>query len=104
MSEDALSRATRINDVVAQWRKKLAGEPNALQIIELLSANPFITATGAARRLSIAFTTAQRAIQRLEQKRVVRRTTDARRNRVYCAQELLDILEEPAQLKPISSV
>jgi cell filamentation protein, protein adenylyltransferase len=104
MSEDALSRATRINDVVAQWRKKLAGEPNALRIIELLSANPFITATGAARRLSIAFTTAQRAIQRLEQKGVVRSTTDARRNRVYCAQELLDILEEPAQLKPISSV
>jgi len=104
MSQDALSRATRINDVVAQWRKKLAGEPNALRIIELLSANPFITTTGAARRLSIAFTTAQRAIQRLEQKRVVRRTTDARRNRVYCAQELLDIFEEPAQLKPISSV
>jgi len=104
MSEDALSRATRINDVVAQWRKKLAGEPNASRIIELLSANPFITATGAARRLSIAFTTAQRAIERLEQKRVVKRTTDARRNRVYCAQELLDILEEPAQLKPISSM
>jgi Fic family protein len=104
MSEDALSRATRINDVVAQWRKKFAGEPNASRIIELLSANPFITATGAARRLSIAFTTAQRAIQRLEQKRVLKRTTDARRNRVYCAQELLDILEEPAQLKPISSV
>jgi Fic family protein len=104
MSEDALSRATRINDVVAQWRKKLAGEPNASRIIELLSANPFITATGAAHRLSIAFTTAQRAIQRLEQKRIVKRTTDARRNRVYCAQELLDILEEPAQLKPLSSV
>jgi len=104
MSEDALSRASRINDVVAQWREKLAGEPNASRIIELLSANPFVTTTGAARRLSIAFTTAQRAIQRLEQKWVVTRTTDARRNRVYCAQELLDILEEPAQLKPISSV
>jgi len=104
MSEDALSRATRINDVISLWRKKLAGEPSASRIIELLSANPFITATGAARQLSIAFTTAQRAIQRLEQNRVVRRTTDARRNRVFCAQELLDILEEPAQLKPISSV
>jgi Fic family protein len=101
MSEDALTRATRINDLVAQWRKKLTGEPNPSRIIELLSANPFVTATGAASRLTIAFTTAQRAIQRLEQKRVVKRTTDARRNRVYCAQELLDILEEPAQLKPI---
>jgi Fic family protein len=104
MSEDALSRATRINDVVAQWRKKLASEPSASRIIELLSANPFITATGAARRLNIAFTTAQRAIQRVERKRVVKKITDARRNRVYCAQELLDILEEPAQLKPFSSV
>ena len=104
MSEDALNRATRINDVVVQWPKKLAGEPNALRIIELLSANPFITATGAARQLSIAFTTVQRAIQRLEQNRVIRKTTDARRNRVYCAQALLDILEEPAQLKPIASV
>jgi Fic family protein len=104
MSEDALNRATRINDVFVQWRKKLAGEANALRIIGLLSANPFITATGAARQLSIAFTTAQRAIQRLEQKRVIRKTTDARRNRVYCAQALLDILEEPAQLKPIAWV
>lgn len=58
MSEDALSRATRINDVVAEWIKNLTGEPNALRIIELLSANPFLTATGAARRLNIAFTTA----------------------------------------------
>ena len=104
MAEDALSRATRINDVVARWLKQLAGEPNALRLIELLSANPFITVTGAARHLSIAFTTAQRAIERLERKRVVRKTSDARRNRVYCAQALLDILEEPAQLKPISSV
>lgn len=104
MAEDALSRATRINDVVAQWLKKLAGEPNALRLIERLSANPFITATGAARQLSIAFTTAQRAIETLEREQVVRRTSDARRNRVYCAQALLDILEEPAQLKPISSV
>lgn len=102
MSEDALSRATRINGIVAQWQRKLAGEATntPMRVIELLAANPFVTTTGAARQLEVAFTTAQRAIERLERRGIVQQTTDARRNRVYCARALLDILEEPAQLKP----
>lgn len=105
MSEDAVSRATRINDIVAQWQKMLAGEPTntPLRIVELLAANPFITTTGVTRQLGVAFTTAQRAIERLERNGVVQQTTDARRNRVYCARALLDILEEPAHLKPIAA-
>jgi Fic family protein len=100
MSEDALNRATRINDILAQWRYKLAGESTntPLRVLDLLSANPFITTTGAARQLQLAFTTAQRAIERLERNNIVQRTTDAKRDRVYCAQQLLDILEEPAHL------
>jgi Fic family protein len=102
MSEDALSRATRINDVLAQWQGKLAGESTStpLRVVELLSANPFITTTGAARQLKLAFTTAQRAIERLERNNIVQQTTNAKRDRVYCAQALLDILEEPARLTP----
>ena len=105
MSEDAVSRATRINDIVAQWQKILAGESTntPLRIVELLAANPFITTTGVTRQLGVAFTTAQRAIERLERNGVVQQTTDARRNRVYCARALLDILEEPAHLKPIAA-
>lgn len=102
MSEDGVCRATRINDLLAEWRKKLAGESTntPLRVVELLAANPFITTTGVARGLELAFTTAQRAIERLERREIVQRTTDAKRNRVYCAQELLDILEEPAHLGP----
>lgn len=102
MSEDALSRVTRINDIVGSWKTQLAGEATntPLRMIDLLSANPFITSTGAARQLGVAFTTVQRAIDRLERNAIVQPTTDARRNRVYCARLLLDILEEPAQLRP----
>lgn len=105
MSEDALSRATRINDLLGEWRAKLAGQPTntPLRVIDLLAANPFLTITGAARNLDLAFTTAQRAIDRLEQYGVVQRVSDAKRDRVYCAQALLDILEEPAQLIPASA-
>jgi Fic family protein len=101
MSEDALNRATRINQLLAQWQKKVSGESsnNPLRVVELLGANPFITTKGAADRLGIAFTTAQRAIWRLERARIVKQVGDAKRDRVYCATALLDILEEPARLK-----
>lgn len=104
MSEDAVSRATRINDLLAEWRSRLANESTntPLRVVELLSANPFITTTGVAHQLKLAFTTAQRAIERLEQNDIVRQTTDAKRSRVYCAQALLEILEEPAHLTPLA--
>jgi Fic family protein len=102
MSEDAVSRATRINDLLAQWRRKLASESTntPLRVIEILAANPFVTTTGVAHQLKLAFTTAQRAIERLEGNDMVQQTKDANRSRVYCARALLEILEEPAHLKP----
>jgi Fic family protein len=105
MSEDALSRARRINGLLAEWQRKVSGESsnNPLRIVELLGANPFITIKGAADKLAIAFTTAQRAVERLERAKIVKRMGDAKRDRVYCATSLLDILEEPAHLKPAAN-
>ena len=102
MSEDALSRAARINNKLIEWQKTVAGDStNApLRVVELLTANPFITAKGAAEKLGVAFTTAQRAIERLERLGIVKQSGDAKRDRVYCAKALLNILEEPARLKP----
>jgi Fic family protein len=102
MSEDALSRAARINSKLIEWQKKVTGDStNApLRVVELLAANPFITAKGVAEKLGVAFTTAQRAIERLERLGIVKQSGDAKRDRVYCAKALLDILEEPARLKP----
>ncbi len=100
MSEDAVSRAGRINAKLIEWQKSVAGESTKtpMRVVELLAANPFITVKGAAEKLGVAFTTAQRAIQRLEKLGIVQQAGTARRDRVYCAKALLDILEEPAQL------
>jgi Fic family protein len=102
MSEDALSRAMRINRLLDEWQKKMSGEAsnNPLRVVELLGANPFITTRGVVDKLAVAFTTAQRAIERLERASILKRVGDAKRDRVYCARALLDILEEPARLKP----
>jgi Fic family protein len=100
MSEDALSRAMRINNILTDWRGQMSGAAtkNPLRVVEMLSANPFITTKGVAAALNLAFTTAQRAIERLEKSGIVQQTNDAQRNKVYCATALLDILEESARL------
>ena len=100
MSEDALSRATRINGLLVEWHGKLADHSTntPIRVLGLLAANPFVIITGAANQLNLAFTTVRRAIDRLESSGIVRQVSDAKRDRVCCAQELLDILEEPAHL------
>jgi hypothetical protein len=97
-----MNRATRINDLLTEWRRKLAGHSTntPLRVVDLLAANPFLTITGAASQLKLAFTTAQRAIERLEQNDILQQVSDAKRDRVYCARTLLDILEEPPHLMP----
>jgi len=100
MSEDAIGRSTRIVALLDEWRLKASGGKTdaPLRLLDLLAENPFVTVTGVAERLGLAFTTAQRAIQHLEQIGVLRQQGEARRGRVYCAQSILDVLEEPARL------
>jgi predicted transcriptional regulator len=63
--------------------------------LDLFVENPFWTVNKLAERLGVAFTTAQRAVDRLEAAGVVTLASEARRNRVYCARAILEILEEP---------
>jgi Fic family protein len=101
-SEDAHSRAERINQQLDQWRKHVSGTGTgvALRLLDLLGTNPFITVRKAEAQLGVAFNTAATALRRLVGLRIVKQVGDARRDRVFCAQALLDILEEPPRLRP----
>ncbi len=101
-AEDAVGRSQRINAMIAKWRRKTAGagSQNVQRTLDLIAENPFITTNGAASRLKVAFTTAQRAIDKLVKARILSETTKSRRDRVFCARELLAVLEEPARLTP----
>ena len=100
-SEDALSRSARINALIAKWRAAVAGSSRAAaRLVEVVAENPFCTTTRVARRLDVAFTTAQRAVETLRRAGVLKQVNDAKRDRVYCAAALLKILEEPARLTP----
>ena len=98
-SEDAVDRIQRIDGLLSRWKQKLAPGRSPLpeRTLDLFAENPFWTVSGVADRLEVAFTTARRAIDRLEAAGVVAPVGEARRNRVYCAQAILDVLEEPPQ-------
>jgi Fic family protein len=101
-AEDALGRIQRIDAILARWRGQLADALSRIpeRAIDLFAENPFWTVNKLAARLDVAFTTAQRAIDRLESLGIVAPISEAKRNRVYCAQEIIEILEEPARLEP----
>ncbi len=102
-AEDGLGRIRRIDDLLARWRRQVAKATSRLpdRAIDLLAENPFWTVNRLAARLGVAFTTAQRAIDRLELAGIVVRAGEAKRNRVYCARAILGILEE--SLRPKAS-
>ncbi|KAB2910947.1 MAG: Fic family protein [Dechloromonas sp.] len=101
-SEDALSRAERINQQLADWRVAFAGSGSKvpLQLIDLVGSNPFLTPRETERRLGVAYNTVMRAITALEEGGVLTKVGESKRDRVFCARAILDILEEPARLVP----
>ena len=105
-SEDALNRAERLNQLIADWRDKLSGQAGtkvALQLLDMVAGNPFVTPRGAQDKLGLAYNTVMRAIGQMEKLEVLKEVSEAKRDRVYCAKAILDILEEPARLTPIST-
>jgi Fic family protein len=103
-SEDALSRAERINKLLADWRAMFsgAGSKVPLQLIELIGSNPFLSPRVTQEKLGAGYNTVMRAIGQLEARGVVAKVGEAKRGRVFCATAILDILEEPARLRAVN--
>lgn len=104
-SEDALSRARRINRLIATWHDKAAQAGSTVpgQIVSLLGGNPYLTIRGTERRLGVAYNTVARALAVLEKMKIVELAGARRRDRVFCARKLLNILQEPAWTRPGAS-
>ncbi|MDR0352387.1 MAG: Fic family protein [Opitutaceae bacterium] len=101
-SEDALGRAERLNRHLAKWRGDFAGGGSKvpLQLIDLIGANPFLMPREVERRLGVSYNTVMRAIEALESGGVLEKVGDGKRDRVFCARKILDVLEGPARLTP----
>ncbi|CAN5755613.1 Fic family protein [soil metagenome] len=101
-AEDALDRAERINTLLEMWRAKAANESSSIpgKLIDLIGANPYLTPRSVEAKLGIAYNTAADGIKRLERHGILKKVGDRKRDRVFCAQEILSILEEVPRLEP----
>ena len=96
-AEDALARMQDIDELYEHWLEALSGVRSGRpeQVLRLFVGNPFRTVGGIAKELDVAYTTARRAIDQLEEAGIVSLVGAARRNRVYCARGMLEILDAP---------
>ena len=99
-SEDALSRAERINDLLNDWKLQVASSAShvPVNIIEHFAVNPYLTTKRIAEELDVAYSTADRGVRKLIEKKIISQVGGDKRNRVYCATAILSILEEPAKI------
>ena len=75
-----------------------SGSKVAVQIVEQFAVNPYLTINKISKELDIAYSTVQRGVEKLEKNNIIKQTNDNKRDKVYCAIEILHILEEPVSL------
>ena len=95
-ARDALDCAHRIMTLKERCRDRLQTKRatgTVLSLLDSLFLNPYVTVAGAAKQLDVTFATAQTAINKLETSKILREVTGSKRNRVYCAEELLRVIE-----------
>ncbi len=98
-ASDALARIEHLDILFDSWRDDLGAtlSPRLEKVLSLFVENPFWTVGELGRTLGVAYTTARRAVDRLEEAGIVSLSEASRRNRVYCARAVLAALDAPLQ-------
>lgn len=99
-TEDVLWRAERINDLLNKWKMQVASNASNVPvlIVQHFAVNPYLTTNRITEELKIAYSTAQRGVQKLEEAKIIKQINSSKRDKIYCATEILTILEEPAKI------
>ncbi len=95
-SQDAVDRINRLQALRTQYQEKIQtrhAPARLLRAVDLLFAQPVLTARQVETTLRINFVGAQRLIDQLIEAGMLREITGGRRNRIYRADEILNIME-----------
>jgi len=95
-AEDSLKRAKKLTQLHKKYIDKLLeikAVPNAIRIIDLLFDNPFTTIPKVQEEFKLNYPTAKKAVETLAKVKIIKEITGKERYKLYCATEILDILE-----------
>lgn len=100
---DAQKRSARLWHLREQWLAEYRGGSTG-HIIDALFSRPAISIKRAADYAGITPAAAGRIIKKLEEDGVVTEATGGRRNRVFLATEIADIILQPADYNPVTQL
>jgi len=95
-SQEAVALSERILTLHQKYRLDLQTKrapATTLALLDEVFVNPYLTIPRASTKLKVSYPTAQGAINRLVHAGVLKEVTARRRNRIYCAVELLQIVQ-----------
>ena len=96
-AEDTVQRAYLLLKLHQDCHKTISSRyrsPLLGQIIDHIFTQPVVTVKSIQEQLKVTFPAANKAIQVLARENILTETTGRKRNKVYVAQDVLDILEE----------
>ena len=94
-SKHALYCASKINELLDKWKEQLIHNRSnlSLKLVDQLALNPFINVKKVSEVLNVAVSTSTRVLAQLESLNILQKTNESKRNKIYCATAILDILE-----------
>jgi len=87
----------KILDLQKKYRQQLQKESVSnpvLLLLDMLFLNPFVSMPGISDYLKITWPTAKASVERLVKLGILKEVSGRKRSRIYCAEELLNILAE----------
>jgi Fic family protein len=102
-SEDAIKRSQKLLELWQNYRGRMQTARSsalALDLIDSLFSSPAITIPMAASRLKVTYASAQLNIAKLVEKGILNEVTGNRRNRVYIAPEILNVISSREEAVP----
>jgi len=99
-ASDASRRAGKLFELRETYRERFQREgarPNLLTAVNHLFENPVTSIRELAEVMGVSFEAARRLVGSLEERGVLEEITGRRRNRVYAAREILQVLQGPLE-------
>ena len=95
-ARETIDKMIRIDELLSGWKQELERERSRLpeRALEQFVVNPYWSVGTLAEQMNVAYSSAQRAVNRLEAIGAVSSVGDLRRNRLYYAQAIFEVLGE----------
>jgi Fic family protein len=99
---ESMQTADELSALLGRWKErittlKLRQDAAANRLPDFLIGTPVVTANQVRQALEIAFPAAYRALAQLQELGIVESLTDQKRNRVFIAREVVQLLNRPTQ-------